>query len=97
MRSADESPILARLLVHLRHFDRRPGEDERAAVHRWLGQSEPGRRLVAYLADEAGLLAMAANRLNLSGDDELREIGLELGRSAERIWTVLGTPRPERH
>lgn len=39
---------------------------------------------------------MAANRLNLSGDEELRETGRELGNSADRLWTWMGVPQAER-
>jgi hypothetical protein len=61
-RRLDASPILVRALFHLRHARRRPGEDELEVVERWIAKSEPGRRLVGYLTDEAGLLAMAAGR-----------------------------------
>ena len=45
-----------------------------------------------YLVGEAGLIAAAADRLNLCEDVDLRTIGMELGRSAERLraLTFLG-------
>jgi hypothetical protein len=89
-------PILHRLLAHALNFPGRRGEDDFDRVHRWLTTTQPGSELVGYLEGEAGLLAMAANRLNVSGDEELREIGRELGKSAERLWTLAGTPEPNR-
>jgi len=38
----------------------------------------------------------AANRLNLTGDEDLREIALALGAAADRLWHLAGTPREAR-
>jgi hypothetical protein len=92
----ESAPMIDRLLVSLLQTSRRWGEDDLARIRRWFTMSEPGQQLTRYLSDEAGLLAMAANRLNLSGDEELREMGRELGRSAERLWTLMGVPQGER-
>lgn len=35
---------------------------------------------------------MAANRLNLTGDVDLREIALAVGAAADRLWYLAGTP-----
>ena len=88
--------MLDRLLVHAVNFPRLRGEDDFDRVRRWLTSTEPGVELVRYLRDEASLLAMAANRLNVSTDEELREIGRELGNAADRLWTLTGTPAGER-
>jgi 2-hydroxychromene-2-carboxylate isomerase len=84
--------LLARMLGDLLCEAPRPGETPRATAARWLRESEPGRRFTRYLADEARLLAMAANRLNLTGDDDLREIASALGAAARRLWHLAGTP-----
>lgn len=89
-------PLIVRLLVHLLSFRRRLGEDDVALVERWLDRSEPGRGFAQYLADEAELLAMAANRLNLTGDDDLREIAPELGNAATRLRTLVGLAAADR-
>jgi hypothetical protein len=65
-------------------------------VRRWLATTASGSELVRYLEDGTGLLAMAANWLNLSADEDLREIGRELANSADRLWTLVGTPPSER-
>jgi hypothetical protein len=91
------APILDRLLVHAVSFPARRGEDDCDRVRRWLAATGPGSELVRYLSDEAGLLAMAASRLDLSGDEELREIGRELANGADRLWTLVGTPPSDRH
>ncbi|HEY8483726.1 MAG TPA: hypothetical protein VIL13_03880 [Longimicrobiales bacterium] len=87
-----ETPLLVRMLGDLLCEAPRLGETPREAAARWLRESEVGRRFTAYLADEARLLAMAANRLNLTGDEDLREIAVALGAAAERLWHLAGTP-----
>jgi hypothetical protein len=78
------------LLVHLLHYRQQHGENDMARVRLWLSISELGGRLVQHLADEAELLDMVANRLNISGDEELREIGDEVGKVAERLRSIVG-------
>jgi hypothetical protein len=46
---------------------------------------------VTYLAGEGDLLEMAANRLNVSGDEDLRMIGAELASSADRLRALART------
>jgi hypothetical protein len=89
----EDAPLLVQLLAHLSHFPRRRRESDAAWVTRWLTESELGSGLAGHLLGEAELLEMAANRLNLSGDEELREMGHELARMATRLQHLLGTAR----
>lgn len=84
----DGSPLLVRVLGVFHHQARRPWESEFELARRWLTQSELGCRFVEHLQSEAVLLEMAANRLNVSGDEELREIGRELVGMADRMRTI---------
>lgn len=88
--------LLVRMLGDLLCEAPRRGEAPRDTAARWLRDSELGRRFTTYLSDEAGLLAMAANRLNISGDEDLREIARELGAAADRLWHLAGTPAARR-
>lgn len=87
-----EPSLLACMLGELLRERPRRGELPWQTAARWLHTSYLGRRFTGYLADEARLLAMAANRLNLTGDDELREIASALGAAADRLWHLAGTP-----
>jgi hypothetical protein len=88
-----EDCILERLLTHLHAFRPRHLVDHRDIVRAWLAGTEQGRELRQYLAGEAGLLDAATERLNVSGDEELREIGGEIGRGADRLRQLAGSPR----
>jgi len=88
--------ILVHLLACLRAHPPDRGENPSEAAERWIQSTPEGEELVAYLKNEAGLVAMAANRLHLMGDEELREIAVALGSSAERLWDLVGTPQSER-
>jgi hypothetical protein len=83
-------PLLVRIMVDLLHHPQIRGESSHALVRRWLVESEVGRRFDTYLADEAEILLMAANRLNISGDEDLREISVELARIAKRLEVLRG-------
>ena len=83
-------PLIVRLLTDLIRTPRKRGESDPELVRRWLAQTELGSGFANHLADEADLLEMAANRLNISGDDELREISAELGNIAGRLRTLVG-------
>lgn len=87
--------VLERLLTDLHAFRPHGVRDHQDIVRAWLRSSEPGIELRRWVADEASLLDAAANRLNLSGDDELREIGQELGHAAERLRKLAGVPRED--
>lgn len=86
----EDASLLVRILAHLPYFPRRRWEDDAAWVTRWLTESELGGGLANHLLEEAELLDMAANRLSLSGDEDLREMGHELGNMAGRMRTLLG-------
>jgi hypothetical protein len=86
----ERSPLLVRLLVDLLNFERRRHEDDVALVTRWLVECELGAGLADHLSAEAELLEMAANRLNICGDEELREIGREVGATSERLRRLVG-------
>jgi hypothetical protein len=88
----DDHTLLERLLSEIRAFPARPGEEDATTVRRWLLTTETGRALNDYIAEEAGTLAAAADRLNLSGDPELREISGEVGRAANRLSALAGVP-----
>lgn len=87
--------VLERLLTHLHAFRPRGVKDHQDIVRAWLRSSEPGAELRRYMADEASLLDAAANRLNVSGDDELRDMGRELGDAGDRLRKLAGVPREE--
>ena len=82
--------ILVKRLAVLRDAPARSGEDPFETADRLLEATQEGEELLTYLRGEAGLLAMAANRLNISGDEELREIGTALGDASERLWKLVG-------
>jgi hypothetical protein len=87
--------LLVRLLADLAATQPKRGEDPFARVERWLQDSDCGTQLVGYLAGEAGLLAMAANRLHASGDADLAEIARELGLASERLRRLAGVEADE--
>lgn len=87
--------VFERLLTHLHAFRPRGVRDHQDLVRAWLVASEPGSELRRYVADEASLLVAAADRLNVSGDEELREMGRELGRAAARLRKLAGVPADE--
>lgn len=90
-RLVDDS-ILERLLIHLHAFRPDGLNDHRDIVRAWLESTRPGTELRRYCADEAGLLDAAADRLNNAGDEELQEMGQELGRAADRLRRLVGVP-----
>lgn len=83
--STGSSDILQNLLLDLRRVPSRGGEPDSACVRRWLQSSSAGSKLVDYLLQEADLLSAAADRLNTGTDEELRAMGMELGKSAHRL------------
>jgi hypothetical protein len=89
----ERDSILERLFTHLHAFGPRSVQNHQDIVRAWLTSTEPGSELRRYCADGASLLPAAADRLNASGDDELREMGLELGKAAERLRKLVGVPR----
>ena len=91
-----EESVLERLLTSLHAFRPRGVRDHQDIVRAWLRSSEPGAELRRYVADEASLLDAAADRLNVSGDDELQEMGRELGNAANRLRKLAGVPREDR-
>lgn len=80
----EDASLLVRILAHLPYFPRRCGEGDAAWVTRWLTESGLGGGLAHHLLEEAELLDMAANRLNLSGDEDLRDAS-EQSRARARI------------
>jgi hypothetical protein len=85
------APLLVRILYTAAHeLGGRRGPDP-SDVRDWLRQSRVGQELVTYVAGEGDLLEMAANRLNVSGDEDLRMIGAELAKSAERLRALART------
>lgn len=91
-----ESSLLVRILGHLLTEEPRPGETPQETAARWLRESETGSQFAGYLAEEAGLLAMAAERLELTGDEDLREYARGLRAAADRLWHLTGTPPDDR-
>jgi len=80
------SPLLVRILHTAVDELRDEGADLGADdISRWLRESRVGNDLTTYLRGEAELLTMAANRLHASGDEELRHMARELGKSADRL------------
>lgn len=90
MREPASGSLLNRILTSLVAFPRRRNEHPTNWIDRWLHGSEVGQQWRSYLVDESELVGMAANRLNISGDDELREIGLELARVSHRLRALAG-------
>lgn len=90
-----EGSVLERLLTHLHAFRPRGVQDHQDIVHAWMTSTEPGLELRRYCADEAGLLDAAADRLNVAGDVDLREMARELGNAAERLRKLAGVPRED--
>lgn len=82
--------MLPRILMSLIAFPRQRKEDVTVWIHRWLRESKVGQQWRSYLEGEAELVDMAANRLNISGDDELREMGLELAKVSGRLRALAG-------
>lgn len=89
--------ILDRILLHLLNYPRRRGEDDIALIARWRREAATAHELLRYLGDEADLLTMAANRLNVSGDEELREMGHELALSGRRLRVLGGIDTERNH
>jgi hypothetical protein len=58
-----------------------------------LTSTEP--ELHGYCAEEASLLHATADRPNVSEDDELQEMGLELGKAADRLRNLAGLSQEE--
>jgi uncharacterized protein YeaO (DUF488 family) len=82
--------VLERLLTHLHAFRPRGVQDHQDIVRAWMTSTEPGLELRRYCADEASLLDAAADRLNLSGDVDLRDMARELANAAERLRKLAG-------
>lgn len=91
-----EHPLIIRILGDLLSEAPRRGEGPRETATRWLHETEAGCGLLDYLEQEAELLAMAANRLNILDDGEVRRIAREVGRAAGRLWQLVGTPAEKR-
>jgi hypothetical protein len=92
----EREPLLVRILAEAIVYGREQRGDPIAVVERWLRESDTGRRFRGYVVDEAGLLWMAANRLNATRDEDLRSMGRELSNSAVRLWNLGGAPPEER-
>jgi hypothetical protein len=90
-----EGSVLEPLLTHLHAFRPRDVQDHQDIVRAWMTSTEPGLELRRYCAGEAGLLDAAADRLNLSGDVDLREMARELSNAAERLRKLAGVSREE--
>jgi hypothetical protein len=90
-----EDSVLERLLTHLHAFRPRDVQDHQDIVRAWMTSTEPGLELRRYCADEAGLLDAAVDRLNLSGDVDLREMAKELGNAAGRLRKLAGVSKSE--
>lgn len=90
MRELAHGTMLTRILMSLIAFPRQRKEDVTVWIDRWLQESEVGQQWRSYLEGEAELVAMAANRLNVSGDDELREIAAELAKVSGRLRALAG-------
>jgi hypothetical protein len=88
----DDHTLLEQLLSQIRVFPARPGEDEMSAIRRWLLTTETGMALNDYIAEEAGVLQAAAERLSLAEDPELRALGEEIGDAANRLSALAGVP-----
>jgi hypothetical protein len=88
----DDHTLLEQLLSQIRKFPARPGEDDMSVVRRWLLTTETGRALNDYIAEEAGNLGSAAERLRLSPDSTARELGIEVGEVADRLSALAGVP-----
>ena len=82
--------VFERLLTHLHAFRPSGVRDHQDIVRAWLRDTEPGAELRRYCADEASLLDAAADRLNVAGEVDLREIGMELGSAADRLRKLAG-------
>jgi hypothetical protein len=88
----DDHTLLEQLLSQIRRFPARPGEDDMAVVRRWLLTTETGMALNDYIAEEAGILGAAAERLRLSPDHKVRETAEQVGNAADRLSALAGVP-----
>ncbi len=88
----DDHTLLEQLLSQIRQFPARPGEDDMSVVRRWLLTTETGIALNDYIAEEAGVLHAAAERLRLSPDARVRELSEEVGGAADRLSALAGIP-----
>lgn len=88
----DDHTLLEQLLSQIRAFPARPGEDDMSAIRRWLLTTETGMALNDYIAEEAGVLHAAAERLALAGDPEIRELAVDVGDAANRLSALAGVP-----
>lgn len=80
-----DTPILTQLLAHVNVFPALRRESPLETAQRWLDETESGGELCSYLRDEAGMLDSAADHLNATGNEALREIARELGNAASRL------------
>jgi hypothetical protein len=88
----DDHTLLEQLLSQIRAFPARPGEDDMSAIRRWLLTTETGMALNDYIAEEAGVLQSAAERLALVPDPDVREVGEEISDAANRLSALAGVP-----
>jgi hypothetical protein len=88
----DDHTLLEQLLSQIRAFPARPGEDDMSAIRRWLLTTETGMALNDYIAEEAGVLQSAAERLTLASDPDVREVGEEISDAANRLSALAGVP-----
>jgi hypothetical protein len=88
----DDHTLLEQLLSQIRAFPGRPGEDDMSVVRRWLLTTETGMALNDYIAEEAGLLESAAERLNRSEDPGVRQAAREVAEAADRLSALAGVP-----
>jgi hypothetical protein len=88
----DDHTLLEQLLSQIRAFPARPGEDDMSTIRRWLLTTETGKALNDYIAEEAGVLQSAAERLTLASDPDVREVGEEISSAANRLSALAGVP-----
>lgn len=88
----DDHTLLEQLLSQIRAFKAHPGEDDMAVVRRWLLTTETGIALNDYIAEEAGVLGAAAERLRLSTDHQARELSREVAEASDRLSALAGVP-----
>jgi hypothetical protein len=88
----DDHTLLEQLLSQIRAFRARPGEDDMSVVRRWLLTTETGIALNDYIAEEAGVLEAAADRLRLAGDPGVRAAAEDIREAANRLSALAGVP-----
>jgi hypothetical protein len=88
----DDHTLLEQLLSQIRAFRANPGEDDMSVVRRWLLTTETGMALNDYIAEEAGVLNAAAERMRYCADPEVKELSGEVADAADRLSALAGVP-----